>query len=397
MCDREREKESESDMSSIINTNNINNGQLSNDITNDPFIDTNEFTHLLTTIAFIIILDCRLLKDFQLEHIQNSKHINCRDKITKKRLVSKKLSIKDLINCEETRRILSSNCDDVKTSCENIKVILYDENSSDLNDLQLECNPLQILLDNVKTLLNITDAKVLKGGFKGFQNKYPQFCTRQNQDAFKKLVLNIPPSLINYNDYECPLETEPMTKITSYLYLGNESDAKNEELLKREGIKNILNVTKNIPCYLNDINYKRIAVNDSCDQNLRAYFEDSFDFIEECSRNNSKVLVHCQAGISRSPTVVIAYLMRKTNRKMNDIYQEIAEKRKIIGPNIVFMSQLYDYEEFLQLTSTSAINNTPIKKKFINSNGTSSSSSGSSCHSLSMNTNPNYNNIKVCN
>jgi hypothetical protein len=144
------------------NNNNNNNGQTNSGI-NDPFIDTNEFTHLLKTIAFIIILDCRLLKDFQVEHIQNSKHISCRDKITKKRLVSKKLSIKDLISCEETKKILSSNNDTNKLNSENIKVILYDEDSSNLNDLKLECNPLQILLDNVKTLLNITNAKVLKG------------------------------------------------------------------------------------------------------------------------------------------------------------------------------------------------------------------------------------------
>jgi protein-tyrosine phosphatase len=211
------------------------------------------------------------------------------------------------------------------------------------------------------------------------------------------LVLNIPNCLLS-NDHECPLDTEPMTKITSYLYLGNESDAKNEELLKKEGINSILNVTKNIPCYLNDINYKRISVNDSCDQNLRAYFEETYEFIEECARTNSKVLVHCQAGISRSPTIVIAYLMRKTNRKMNDIYQEVANKRNIIGPNIVFMSQLYDYEEFLQLSSTT--NATLDKKKTIflnnNSNSNNNSSNNSSCHSIQINTNPSYNNIKVC-
>jgi dual specificity MAP kinase phosphatase len=60
--------------------------------------------------------------------------------------------------------------------------------------------------------------------------------------------------------------------------------------------------------------------------------------------NNSKVLVHCQAGVSRSPTIVIAYLMRKLKLKMNDAYGKVREKRPIVAPNLIFMSQLMDFE-----------------------------------------------------
>lgn len=56
------------------------------------------------------------------------------------------------------------------------------------------------------------------------------------------------------------------------------------------------------------------------------------------------MLVHCQAGISRSPTIVIAYLMKKFNLKLDDAYSQVRSKRPIISPNLVFYSQLMDYE-----------------------------------------------------
>ncbi len=78
-----------------------------------------------------------------------------------------------------------------------------------------------------------------------------------------------------------------MTEITPYLYLGNELDAKNVDKLEKEEIYYILNVTKNIPFYdnliplssLNKFVLKRIAVNDACNQNLRNYYDESFEFI----------------------------------------------------------------------------------------------------------------------
>lgn len=90
--------------------------------------------------------------------------------------------------------------------------------------------------------------------------------------------------------------------------------------------------------------HKRIAVNDCENQNLKNYFNEAFDFIDLAKLNNQKVLVHCQAGISRSPTIVVAYLMSKLHLDMNDAYNQVKNQRPIIGPNLIFMSQLMDFE-----------------------------------------------------
>lgn len=72
--------------------------------------------------------------------------------------------------------------------------------------------------------------------------------------------------------------------------------------------------------------------------------------------------MHCQAGISRSPTVVIAYLMSRTNLEMNEAYNRVKQKRPIIGPNLIFMSQLQEYDINLHSTNKPTKNSvvTPI-------------------------------------
>ncbi|GFQ79313.1 hypothetical protein TNCT_451621 [Trichonephila clavata] len=59
------------------------------------------------------------------------------------------------------------------------------------------------------------------------------------------------------------------------------------------------------------------------------------------------VLVHCFAGISRSPTIVIAYLMQKLDMTPEEAYFFV-EKRKIhISPSLHFIEQLNMHQEAL--------------------------------------------------
>ncbi|GCC32314.1 dual specificity protein phosphatase 6-like isoform X2 [Chiloscyllium punctatum] len=74
--------------------------------------------------------------------------------------------------------------------------------------------------------------------------------------------------------------------------------------------------------------------------------------LEDEARNQScGVLVHCLAGISRSVTVTVAYLMQKLNLSMNDAYDIVKMKKSNISPNFNFMGQLLDFERTLGLSS----------------------------------------------
>lgn len=68
---------------------------------------------------------------------------------------------------------------------------------------------------------------------------------------------------------------------------------------------------------------------------------------EEAYQSGQGVLVHCQAGVSRSATVVIAYLMKHTLMTMTDAYKYVRSRRPVVSPNLNFMGQLLEFERDL--------------------------------------------------
>ncbi|TPP58912.1 Dual specificity protein phosphatase 10 [Fasciola gigantica] len=65
---------------------------------------------------------------------------------------------------------------------------------------------------------------------------------------------------------------------------------------------------------------------------------------EQSRQAGDSVLVHCQAGISRSPALVIAYLMAHSGLSLRDAYRWVKSKRSVISPNFAFLGQLCDFE-----------------------------------------------------
>ncbi|XP_070622687.1 LOW QUALITY PROTEIN: dual specificity protein phosphatase 10-like [Erythrolamprus reginae] len=76
---------------------------------------------------------------------------------------------------------------------------------------------------------------------------------------------------------------------------------------------------------------------------------------EEAHQSGKGVLVHCQAGVSRSATIVIAYLMKHTLMTMGDAYKYVKSRRPVISPNLNFMGQLLQFETDLNAGVTPRI------------------------------------------
>ena len=53
-----------------------------------------------------------------------------------------------------------------------------------------------------------------------------------------------------------------------------------------------------------------------------------------------KVLVHCSQGVSRSTTLLIAFLMWRSNQAYDDTFQQVKAGRGVANPNIGFICQV---------------------------------------------------------
>ncbi|CAO3656577.1 unnamed protein product [Mucor hiemalis] len=75
-------------------------------------------------------------------------------------------------------------------------------------------------------------------------------------------------------------------------------------------------------------------------QNIIQYFDETNDFIQQTYKAGGKILVHCQAGVSRSATVLAACLMKSKKIKRDEAIEIIKRKRSCVAPNDGFMEQL---------------------------------------------------------
>ena len=158
---------------------------------------------------------------------------------------------------------------------------------------------------------------------------------------------------------------DDIDQITETIFLGNIDAAFNKKKLKQLGIKKVLTVMSAFGNHYSphEFIHKSIDVDDDFRTNIICHFKECILFIE----GKDKIFVHCAAGMSRSPTIVIAYIMWKRKLRLNEAIKFVKEKRSIISPNDNFMNQLKIFEDLL-IKNDYNINNIKFNKIKINDN-----------------------------
>ena len=144
------------------------------------------------------------------------------------------------------------------------------------------------------------------------------------------------------------LKIEPLNKIIEGIYLGDHIAASNKFILQRHGITHILQVASGMyPKFPGKFVYKTVNIDDISSANLKQHFIACHRFIDAAISSGGTVLVHCWAGVSRSATIVITYLMQKHNASMQQCTDHVRAQRWFINPNPGFKKQMKLYEREL--------------------------------------------------
>jgi protein-tyrosine phosphatase len=95
-----------------------------------------------------------------------------------------------------------------------------------------------------------------------------------------------------------------------------------------------------------------IPVEDTLEYNISSIFEKTNQFIDKCVSSNIGIYIHCHQGISRSVTVVCAYLIKKFKMSAAEALNHIRKTRPIANPNPAFMQALVNYSAITNYSSS---------------------------------------------
>ncbi|CAH8547848.1 unnamed protein product [Schistosoma guineensis] len=125
------------------------------------------------------------------------------------------------------------------------------------------------------------------------------------------------------------------------ILFGSVDVAQNLNLLNNNNVTHIINLISNIiPNYFPEyFHYLSLIVYDNLTFQLNDILNDCFNFLNIVKQTKGCCFIHCEAGISRSPSIIIAYLMKFYNYSYDNAYNLVNNSRNICI-NVNFKSQL---------------------------------------------------------
>lgn len=275
-----------------------------------------------------LVIDSRSFVEYNRGHVLRSVNICC-SKLVKRRLQQGRVTISELIPPAVHGQVEATEPQDV---------VVYDQSTRDASVLAAD-SFLSVLLSKLDGCFD--SVAILTGGFATFSSCFPGLCEG-------KPAALLPMSL----SQPClPVPSVGLTRILPHLYLGSQKDVLNKDLMTQNGISYVLNASNSCPKpdFICESRFMRIPINDNYCEKLLPWLDKSIEFIDKAKLSSCQVIVHCLAGVSRSATIAIAYIMKTMGMSSDDAYRFVKDRRPSISPNFNFLGQLLEYERSLKL------------------------------------------------
>ena len=158
--------------------------------------------------------------------------------------------------------------------------------------------------------------------------------------------------------------TLPPSAVLDRLLIGGEDQAADGATLALTGVTHVVNCTNNLPNHFEradhdgpdanantnaaglNLKYFRVSAKDLDNVMIDVFFDAAVGFIKAAldEAPETKVLVHCHAGRSRSATIVLAYMIAELGHDLASAHAVVKAARTSVSPNFGFWMQLVRYE-----------------------------------------------------
>ncbi|KAM9584834.1 dual specificity protein phosphatase 2 [Trichechus inunguis] len=281
-----------------------------------------------------LLLDCRPFLAFCRRHVRAARPVPWNALLRRRARGSPAAALACLLPDRALRARLAHG--------ELARAVVMDERSASVAELGAD-SPARVLLAALlhETCAGPTAVGFLRGGFEGFHACCPDLCSESPIQAPPPTGAenSLPDPRAPSYDQGGPVEILP------YLFLGSCSHSSDLQGLRACGITAVLNVSASCPNHFEGLfRYKSIPVEDNQMVEISVWFQEAIGFIDSVKNSGGRVLVHCQAGISRSATICLAYLMQSRRVRLDEAFDFVKQRRGVISPNFSFMGQLLQFE-----------------------------------------------------
>lgn len=235
-------------------------------------------------------------------------------------------------------------------SCNKLKQIELSERLTRLDTLRLEHNQLLSLPSSIGSFTSLLRLYVHDNKMERLPDEIVNLTQLQELDVGRNKLIDVPQALddlkrlptLQYYRKSLPDEVIPG------LYIGGTESAAHLPALLHRKIKVIVQlVVESEQHFPDQFDYLTYKISDHPTSDLSRYFATCNERIAEALAEGSGALVHCVAGISRSATIVTAFLMHHLKISCDDAMDMLRNARPAIYPNPGFLVQLREYEKEL--------------------------------------------------